>query len=118
MLCNLINNIYHIKMKTLFCMLSICVFLFNVAVAKNNDCLAEGQYGLGGKVLGSDTVNRIKTPCCAGLVEVLEKDGCARVTGSVRYTCTKCGDKICDKKNESKCNCPEDCQKESRPLKN
>ncbi len=98
-------------MKILFLFQTFFIFS-NLTFADASSCLTSGQIDTGGKVLGSDTVMKIKTPCCKGLVEVFPLDMCGdkhRSTPMGIYSCSKCGDLICDAKYESKCNCPKDC---------
>ena len=58
--------------------------------------------------------------CCAGLTKIdlgspiIMPDGSLDdciwpVGGGVAYICTKCGNGICEKR-ENKCNCPQDCK--------
>ena len=50
------------------------------------------------------------TNCCPNLVNRDSKDDCElNLVGGYSYVCINCGDKVCDQKYESKCNCPEDC---------
>jgi hypothetical protein len=55
--------------------------------------------------------------CCDGLSPAREKSGfnkdCKEIlsTGGMNSVCIKCGDRKCDEKYESICNCPQDCQK-------
>ena len=78
-------------------------------------CLGEGEIGY---VKGSPALPNL--PCCSGFKNRDTLEGCpkkckqacgGRVDGEiVAFVCIACGDKKCDPRNESHCNCPEDCK--------
>ena len=83
--------------------------------SESKACLKEGERG---EVKGMPALpNR---PCCPGLKESKTIEGCdgackhacgARLDGEVsHFVCLSCGDKKCDPRYESVCNCPEDCK--------
>lgn len=76
----------------------------------DSQCLEEGETGnQRGDKNAPDW--ELKKKCCEGLVDREEVDICGKgITGGYVYACIKCGDGVCDSNNESKCNCPEDCQ--------
>lgn len=49
--------------------------------------------------------------CCRGSTIISSKEGCADKSPRSGFwgVCAACGDKVCDKKVEDACNCPEDC---------
>ncbi len=80
------------------------------------DCKKEVKCTIEGERRHSDDLGKTFSPCCEGLVSIRDAvpgdEGiCGFAQGAGDY-CTKCGDGIC-KSPENKCNCPEDCKKET-----
>lgn len=66
------------------------------AFCKNNICVHEA---------GQDKCE------AQGLKRILKKEDCNSMAQRILFTvCAPCGNGICDKELESKCNCPEDCK--------
>ena len=72
-------------------------------------------YGLGEVIGGVPSPDKV---CCAGLVlrdmeEDFDENCQSRGAAGYAGICLACGDGVCDKRYENKCNCPEDCAKGS-----
>lgn len=93
----------------------ILTFMTSSIFAGAPTCLKEGVTGV---VKG--TPARSNDSCCEGLKERETIKGCetsckvacgGRLENEVStFVCIACGDKKCNPKLESKCNCPEDCK--------
>ena len=72
------------------------------------DCL-----GLGGEFTDFESEGK----CCPGLVPVpdctVAADGGCSCPKCPCFVCALCGDGFCDKTNENKCSCPEDCKEKT-----
>ncbi|MAZ49047.1 MAG: hypothetical protein CME65_10815 [Halobacteriovoraceae bacterium] len=79
-----------------------------IDLSKNDTCLELGESA---QQAGELPIKDLKRKCCKGLVDRTSVDVCGKgIAGGYIYSCIKCGDGTCDRNNESKCNCPEDCK--------
>ena len=82
---------------------------------ENNVCVDVGCAEEGEGLPGAISTEHMATECCEGLIEILPSiyfdENCEPVyiTGGPGPVCTKCGNGICGIE-ETKCNCPEDCE--------
>jgi hypothetical protein len=73
-------------------------------------CLEKGREGIVGGVPGPKGWV-LPHPCCPGLKDREAISVCGTpYGGGYKYSCIACGDGKCDSKNESSCNCAEDCK--------
>lgn len=88
--------------------LSGLLIVTTLGLAQEKKC-----YDLGETIPGIPTPDKV---CCGELkIKDLKEgfDNKCRSLGAGGYAgiCVACGDSVCDKRYESKCNCPEDCDK-------
>lgn len=101
------------KYLLLICFVFSLSFLASAENPKQNlkSCLSVGESGSVGGVPGKNGW-KLNPKCCQGLKDRESLAVCGTpYGGGYVYACLQCGDKICDSKFESHCNCPEDCKK-------
>lgn len=81
-------------------------------------CVEEGDFIPG--AISPEYREHMATECCAGLTNIEykgnydEECNVVGLAGGPAGACTKCGNGQCEENmSETKCNCPEDCQKET-----
>lgn len=81
-----------------------------VELESESACLDIGETGQVKGEPGPDGW-KLKQKCCEGLVDKESIEVCGKgITGGYIYTCVACGDGVCERDIENRCNCAEDCK--------